>query len=153
MTNDRRDNLRVPENRLITEIVSEKPGAASIINVSHNGIFTVKSSKSGRQGPKLIQLEIPVPEASESIWALGEIVFERVGKKRMGSGIRFLNMANFHYTLLKDMVEIRRQEVLEQMMSEVRRRKELAAHPSPFATPLRPLSEDTIRMYLLPNQR
>jgi len=151
MSNDRRDTLRVPDSRLITEIVSEKPNAASVVNVSKTGLFSVKPAFSRLRGPATVQLEIPLPEASESVWAMGEIVFEKVGVSSVGSGIRFLAMADRHWKLLNDMVEYRRQDIIEKMMRQIERRKDLAGFPSPFEKPLPILSEDTLRMYLLPS--
>lgn len=150
MSLDRRETLRVPESRLITEIVTERPSAASMINVSATGLYTVKPIYSGRTGPRLVQLEIPLPEATESVWAIGQVVFEAVGRRSIGSGIRFLDMANFHHSLLQDLVEHRRREILESMLREIMWRRELGAHPSPFSAPPPKLTEHTVRMYLLP---
>jgi len=150
MTQDRRVCCRVPDSRLITEIVSENPFAASIINVSDTGIYTVKPVTSGMRGPRLVQLEIPIPEASDSVWATGEIMFETVNARRIGAGIRFRTMARAHRRMITDLVEARRQQILAAMLREIKWRKELAAHPSPFSAPPPPLSEDTVRMYLLP---
>lgn len=156
MSLDRRETLRVPESRLITEIIVERPSAASMVNVSATGLYTVKPLYSGRTGPRLVQLEIPLPEASESVWATGQVVFEAVGRRSIGAGIRFVDMAGFHRSLLRDLVEHRRREVLEAMLREIMWRKELKAHPSPFAAPPPKLTEHsvrtehTVRMYLLP---
>jgi hypothetical protein len=149
MSSDRRENLRVPDNRLITEFVSDRPNAASVVNLSDTGIFTVKppSHLRYRRDQRIIQLEIPVPEASESIWACGELVFERAGQSCVGSGIRFISMADFHRRLIRDVVEYRKQDVLAQMMREIKRRKQLAAYPSPFAPNLPSLSENTVRIH------
>jgi hypothetical protein len=150
MSLDRRETLRVPESRLITEIVTERPFAASVVNLSATGLYTVKPRTSGLRGPRLVQLEIPLPEASESVWATGQVVFEAVGKRSIGSGIQFVDMAGFHHGLLRDLVESRRRQILEAMMREIMWRKELGAHPSPFAAPPPKLTEHTVRMYLLP---
>jgi hypothetical protein len=149
MSLDRRETLRVPESRLITEIVLERPSAASIVNLSATGLYTVKPISSGLYGPHVVQFEIPVPEASESIWAAGDIVFESVGTGGVGTGIRFREMARFHKGLLQDIVEQRRQEILAAMLQQIKWRKELAAHPSPFVAPPPPLHEDTVKMYLV----
>ena len=133
MASDRRDTLRIPDNRLITEIVFNRPDAASIVNLSADGIYTVKSSRSRRlRGPNKIQMEIPVPEASESIWAVGEIVFERVGMSCVGSGIRFLGMAEKHKTLLKDLIEVRRQQLLAEMIQVAQANKDLTCDIEPL---------------------
>jgi hypothetical protein len=149
MSLDRRQTLRVPESRLITEIVMERPGVSSVVNLSATGLYTVKPISSGLYGPRLVQFEIPVPEASESIWAAGDIVFESVGSGGVGTGVRFREMARFHKSLLEDIVEQRRKEILAAMLQQIKWRKELAAHPSPFVAPPPPLHEDTVRMYLL----
>ncbi|MCP4680546.1 MAG: PilZ domain-containing protein [Deltaproteobacteria bacterium] len=149
MMQDRRDTVRVPDNRLITEIIDDKPNAASVINMSGYGLYTIKASPRAPRGPRIIQLEIPVPEASDSIWAMGEIVFERVGMSCVGAGIRLLNMADRHYSLLKDMVEYRRQEILQRMMTGIKWRKDLAKSCTPFTSKPQALTEDTVRMYLL----
>jgi hypothetical protein len=151
MTQDRRAGCRVPDSRLITEIVSENPFAASIVNVSDTGIYTVKPVTSGMRGPRLIQLEIPIPEASDSVWATGEIVFEAVSSRTVGAGILFRTMARAHRRMIADLVEYRRQQILAAMLREIKWRKELAANPSPFTAPPPPLTEDTVRMYLLPS--
>ena len=153
MPNDRREDIRVPESRLITEIEIERPFAASIVNVSSSGIYTVKPASSGLTGRRRIQLEIPVPEASDSVWAAGEIVFERVGIQNVGTGIRFLDMATCHRRMIEELVEERRKEILRGMLREIRWRKELAAHPSPFAAPPPQVHEDTVRMYIGPEFR
>jgi len=149
MSHDRRQTLRVPESRLITEIVVERPSPASVVNLSATGIYTVKPISSGLYGPRLVQLEIPLPEASESVWAAGDIVFETVGNGGVGTGIRFREMARFHHNLLKDLVEQRRRMILAAMLQQIKWRKELATHPSPFVAPPPPTHEDTVKMYLL----
>jgi|WetSurMetagenome_2_1015567.scaffolds.fasta_scaffold1156330_1 hypothetical protein len=150
MSHDRRVALRVPESRLITEIVSEEPFAASAVNLSTTGLYTVKPFSSGPRGPRIIQVEIPVPEANESVWAKGEIVFESVSARSMGTGIRLLAMAKRDMGLIADVVEMRRREILGRMLREIKWRKELAAYPSPFTAPPPPVTEDTVRMYLAP---
>lgn len=135
MSRDRRENLRVNDNRLITEIVSERPCAASVINLNANGLFSVKPAQIGLHGPRIVQVEIPVPEASESVWAKGQVVFEALNAYKVGSGIHFLGMADRHRRLLLDLVEMRRQEALAHIMLQMRLRKELGAHPTPFIAP------------------
>ena len=149
MSSDRRENFRVPDSRLITEFFSDRPNAASLVNLSDSGLFTVKppSRTPYRRENRIIQMEIPVPEASESIWAAGEVVYERAGQSCTGAGIRFVSMADFHKKLIRDMVEYRRQDILGQMLREIRRRKQLAAYPNPFAPWLPSLTENTVKMH------
>lgn len=151
MSLDRRECCRVPDSRLITEIFSEHPFAASIVNVSDTGIYTVKPLEAGMRGPRLVQLEIPIPEASDSVWATGEVMFEAVGRKTIGAGIRLRDMARAHRRMINDLVEYRRQQIVGAMLQEIRWRRDLAANPYPMAVPPPPVVEDTVRMYLLPD--
>ncbi len=154
MVTDRRIKIRVPDNRLITEIVSERPNAASLVNVSDTGFYSVKPTVSRRlRGPRQVQVEIPLPEASESVWALGEVVFERLGLSCIGSGIRFLYMADGHRNLIRDLVAIRKQNLMAMLVEGIQEKKDLAKNPSPFAFDPPKLSEDTVKMYLLPYLR
>jgi len=127
--------LRVNDNRLITEIVSEQPCAASVVNLNSSGLFTVKPAQIGLHGPKIVQVEIPLPEACETVWAKGQVVFEALNTQKVGSGIHLLGMADRHRRLLDELVEMRRQEMMAHLMQQIRLRKELGAHPSPFAAP------------------
>ena len=147
---ERRYTLRVPDNRLITEIVSDRPNAASVVNVSNTGLFTVKKAGMEGVGHRLVQMEIPVPEASESIWAVGEVMFERYGMSCLGSGIRFVTMADKHKKLIRDLVEYRKRDLYSLMQQEIMAHKDLTQNTSPFTDRPAPLSENTVRMYLLP---
>jgi hypothetical protein len=150
MSQDRRIACRVPDSRIITEIASERPFAASIVNVSDTGIYTVKPITSGMRGPRLLQLEIPIPEANDSVWATGEVMFETVGHGTVGAGIRFHTMARAHRTMISDLVEHRRQMIVGALLQEIQWRKDLASNPSPFMAPPPPVAQDTVKMYLLP---
>lgn len=152
MSNERRVSLRVPESRLITQIVAERPCVASIINLSATGLFTVKPSPRIMGDSRIVQLEIPLPEASETVWAAGRVMFERSGQSCIGSGIHFVAMADRDRRLIGDLVEWHRHEILSRMMEEIRRHKQLFAFPSPFGSPVPPppLTENTVRMYLIP---
>lgn len=147
MSSNRRGEFRVPESRLITEIATEMPYVSSIVNVSNNGLYTMKPVTSGRLGPRIIQLEIPVPEASESLWATGEIVFETESPTGVGTGIRIKQMPNCHRSLLADMVEDRRKWFLKSMLKEILWRKQLAKSPNPYMAPPPPARQKTVRMF------
>ncbi len=135
MSRDRRQQIRINDNRLITEIVAERPWASSVVNLNAGGLFTIKPATMGLHGPKIVQVEIPLPEASETVWAKGKVVFEALNNQNVGAGIHFLAMADMHRNLLKDLVEVRRQEMIAKMMLEIKLRKELGAFPTPYMAP------------------
>ena len=151
MSTERRNAIRVPDNRLITEIASNRPSAASVINISCTGLFTMKPTmSSGLRDSRIIQIEIPLPEASESIWAKGQVVFMTHDHNTVGTGIRILDMADLHYRLLDDLVETRREKALAEMERQLRWRKELCAHPSPYSVPPPAgRTENTVKIYMI----
>jgi hypothetical protein len=146
MSINRRENFRVKDGRLITEIVRETPFAASIVNLSSSGIYTVKPTTKIRKN-NLIQMEIPLPEASESIWATGEIMFEHNLKSGFGTGIRFTYMPKFHHRLLVDLIEEHKKQMLKKMLEEILWKKKRAQYASPFMAPPPPAKETTVPMY------
>ena len=76
-----------------------------------------------------------------------------MGNRSVGMGVRFRAMADAHWRLLDDLVEDRRRKILSYMLQEIRWRRELAAHSSPYSAPPPPVCEDTVRMYLMPESR
>jgi len=139
MAANRRIDYRVPESRLITEFHRNAAGVASTVNLSKSGLYLVKPYFMGPLGPRQVQLEIPVPEAGDSIWATGQVVFEAIGKQQVGTGIRFVDMARFHRGLLRDIIEIRRAELKSRMMRELRWKKLVSYQGAPcFAPPPAP---------------
>jgi hypothetical protein len=149
MSHNKRSQFRVPESRLITEFSKNTPFASSIVNVSFDGLYTVKPCESLTTPRGLIQLEIPVPEASESIWATGEVLYEHHGAKSVGTGIRFRNMAQFHRNLLRDLVESGRRQVLADMLQQILWQRQLAKYPTLFDAPAPPVTEHTVPMFRL----
>lgn len=148
---ERRVDYRVPDGRLITEFISQEPFVASVVNLSHTGLYTVMpaTDENSKRTNTSIQLEIPVPETADSIWASGEVVFKTQRGNGLGCGIRFKHMANAHRQMLKDMVEQGRQRVLEHMMEQIRWKKELCCFPSPFVAPPPPGMERTVPIFRL----
>jgi hypothetical protein len=103
----------------------------------------------------VVQLEIPLPEAGDSLWAVGEVVFQNAGPSGVGSGIRFLTMADAHWRLIRDVVEYRRQDIVERMMLNWSYRQEAERYSigfTPFASPPPVPTTDTAQMYLTPEQ-
>ena len=147
MTFNQRTNFRIPDSRLITEFSGSTPFASAIINLSFDGMYTVKPSEDLLNPSGEIQIEIPVPEASETIWATGEIMYEKHELQSVGTGIKFKNMARSHWRLLSDIVEEGRQKVIAEMLQHIMWQKELAKYPTLFAAPSPVVTEHTVPMF------
>jgi hypothetical protein len=50
----------------------------------------------------VVQLEIPLPHTSDSIWAKGEVIYDRVDALFHGTAVRFTGMARCHQRLLRE---------------------------------------------------
>jgi hypothetical protein len=152
MSKERRNAYRVPDSRLITEIADNRPAAAAVVNISYTGVYTIKPVNAGPiRGPEIVQVEIPVPEAGESIWAKGQVVFETQGRNAFGTGIRFLAMADRHHRLLDDLIETRREKMAKDVEQQMLWRQQLCDHPAPMAAPPPPTQTDnTVKMYMFP---
>jgi hypothetical protein len=150
MSKERRTSFRIPQNRLITEFCGNEPFFSNIANLCSTGIYTVKPFRKNTYEPRLIQLEIPIPEASEAIWATGEIVFEEHSESLTGSGIRFTNMARSHEKILRDLLEEKRQATLKQMLSKILWEKEMYVHNSTYTAPPPPPCEHTVPRFCYP---
>jgi hypothetical protein len=149
MTFNRRNNFRIPYNRLITEFSSSKPFVSAITNLSNDGMFTVKPADNLLTPTGRIQVEIPLPEANETLWATGEIMFERHGSKSVGAGIQFKNMSRAHKNLLSDIVEEGRQKILKEMLAHIMWQKELLKYPTVKDAPLPIVTEHTVPLFRL----
>jgi hypothetical protein len=55
-----------------------------------------------RRTNNVVQLEIPLPTTSDSIWAKGEVVYDRIDALFHGTAVRFTGMARRHEQLLRD---------------------------------------------------
>jgi hypothetical protein len=50
----------------------------------------------------LVQLEIPLPTTSDSIWVKAEVIYDRFDALFHGTAVRFTGMARPHLRLLRD---------------------------------------------------
>jgi hypothetical protein len=55
-----------------------------------------------RRSSAIVQLEIPLPEAGETLWAKGEVVYDRFDSLFHGTAIRFASMARAHQRMLRE---------------------------------------------------
>ena len=149
MSYNRRAELRIPFNRIITEFSHSEPFASAIVNLSARGMFTVRPVESGKESRRsgYIQIEIPVPEANDTVWATGELMFEKYGPDAVGSGILFKNISRTHKNLLRDIVEHRRQKIVQEMLQHIMWQKELGKYPTVNHAPMPAVTEHTVPLF------
>ena len=109
---DRRLGFRISLDLMMSAFVNDRPLRALVHDVSDTGLrVDVVSGRAPAPGTP-IALELTLPGAPESIWALGEVCYQRPDELAAGLGIRFVAMPAAHGRLLRDFcVEARRHQL------------------------------------------
>ncbi len=149
MSIEKRENLRVPLGREVLHFINDRPFRSTAMNLSPTGLYLSRKFEPYTRKTRTIQLEIPILEASELVWAKGEIMYDAISPQHHGMGVRFTGMAGAHERLIKTYVEEIRHGVLERMMREIRLKKELSlALPKVQAPPPPSRFERTLVGYM-----
>lgn len=100
MVSDRRSNRRIPVDLPVTQYVDNRPIASLVSNLSATGLHARHIVEPLARSSRLIQLEFSLPGSSEPLWVKGEVVYDTIGPRYHGTGIRFLAMAPAHERVL-----------------------------------------------------
>ena len=103
---DRRAALRIATGLPLSEIVNEEPLTATAMDLSPGGLFLERPAAGApmrRTG--VVQIELPLPKAGDSIWAKGRIVYHVRTPMVHGTAIAFTAMAKRHQRLLDEWLE------------------------------------------------
>jgi hypothetical protein len=55
-----------------------------------------------QRSSSVVQLEIPLPQTGDSIWARGEVIYDRFDALFHGTAVRFTGMARLHQRWLRE---------------------------------------------------
>ena len=100
MAYNRRLSERVPVGFYVEQIVSEAPHRCFTTDLSTVGLYMERLAEPLQRSSNVIQLEIPLPNTSESIWAKAEVIYDRFDALFHGTAVRFTGMARSHRRLL-----------------------------------------------------
>jgi len=120
MVTERREDLRVPVEIYATQFIDDRPFRSVVSDLSTTGMHASRLVQPMWRSSRVIQLEIPLPGSTDSIWTSAEIVYDALDPFFHGTGLRFKSMAGFHERLLADWIEHARHEVLRRMMVDIR---------------------------------
>jgi len=104
MTRNRRRSDRIPVGFYVDQIISDDPHRCFTTDLSAIGLFMERLAEPLRRTTNVVQLEIPLPTTSDSIWAKGEVIYDRFDALFHGTAVRFTGMARFHQRLLRDWI-------------------------------------------------
>ena len=102
MSSDRRRSERVPVGFYVQEVADERQNRCFTSDLSALGVYLEKPLGGPSRDRKTIQLEIPLPNRSESIWAAGEVIYDSSDPLFQGTAIRFTRMARMHQRMLRE---------------------------------------------------
>jgi len=102
MTQNRRRSERLPVGFYVDQIVGEDPHRCFTTDLSAIGLYMERLVEPLQRSSSLVQLEIPLPQTGDSIWAKGEVIYDRFDALFHGTAVRFTGMARFHQRLLRE---------------------------------------------------
>ena len=102
MTENRRLAERVPVGFYVQQVVDDRSQRCFTADVSALGVYLERPIEAMGRRSNVVQLEIPLPNRDETIWAKGEIVYDSFDPLFHGTAIRFTGMARVHQRLLRE---------------------------------------------------
>ncbi len=102
MNENRRLAERVPIGFYVQQVVDDRPQRCFTADVSALGIYIERPIEAMGRHSNVVQLEIPLPNRRETIWARGEIVYDSFDPLFHGTAIRFTGMARVHQRMLRE---------------------------------------------------
>ena len=106
MSSNRRLAERLPVGFYVQQVVDGRPQRCFTADLSAHGIYMEKPVEPMDRNSNVVQLEIPLPNRNESIWAGGEIVYDSFDPLFHGTAIRFTAMARRHQRMLRDWLRV-----------------------------------------------
>ena len=89
---DRRISTRIPVSVYLSQHVDGETHRCFVTNLSETGLYMERPMGSFLRTSSKVQLEIPLPDREESIWASAEIVYDSFNALFHGSAVRFVAM-------------------------------------------------------------
>jgi hypothetical protein len=102
MTQNRRRSERLPVGFYVDQIVHDDPYRCFTTELSALGLYLERLAEPLDRRSTLVQLEIPLPHTSDSIWAKGEVIHDRFDALFHGTAVRFTGMARRHQRMLRE---------------------------------------------------
>jgi hypothetical protein len=102
MPNNRRRSERHPVGFYVDQFVNDEPYRCFTTDLSAIGLYMERLVEPIDRPSKVIQLEIKLPSVADSIWACGEVVYDRIDSLFHGTAVRFTCMARTHQRYIRE---------------------------------------------------
>lgn len=110
MSTNRRRSERLPVGFYVDQYVNDDPHRCFTTDLSALGMYVERLVEPLSRKCNVVQLEISLPDTSDSIWARGEVVYDRFDSLFHGTAIHFTGMARTHQRLIRDWLRDKRRD-------------------------------------------
>ena len=108
MSGDRRQANRVPVGFYANQLVDDEPYRCFATSLSASGLYMERVLTPMERRRDVVQIEIPLPGAGETLWAKAEVVYDCFDALFHGTAIRFTAMARKHRRELREWLHSQR---------------------------------------------
>ena len=99
---NRRRFQRLPVGFYVEQIIEEDAHRCFTSDLSAIGMYMERLATPLWRQSAVVQIEIPLPDTSDSLWAKAEVVYDRMDTLFHGTAVRFTGMARSHQRLLRE---------------------------------------------------
>jgi hypothetical protein len=104
----------------LNEYVADRPHRCLSVNLSESGLYVHKMVQAVRRNNRVVGLEFELPGTGETIWARGEVCYDTLDDYFHGTGIRITGIPQLHARLLRDYIQEKRRERLQDLLRTIR---------------------------------
>src|SRR5262249_7361805 len=101
---ERRFGHRIPLEIFLNEYVDDRLYRCIATDIRAHGLHLHKLPRAAPSRRNALQLEFALPGVGETIWARGEIAFQRRDAFFQETGVRLTGIARLHARMLRDYV-------------------------------------------------
>ena len=102
LTRNRRRSHRHPVGFYVEQLVDDAPHRCFTSDISPIGLYMERLAGPLQRRSAVVQIEIPLPNTSDALWAKAEVVYDRFDALFHGTAVRFTGMARVHERLLRE---------------------------------------------------
>jgi len=98
----RRRSERVNVGFYVDQYINDDPHRCFTTDLSGIGIYMERLVEPLERCSNVVQMEIKLPDEDETIWARGEVVYDRFDSLFHGTAVHFTGMARVHQRMLRE---------------------------------------------------
>jgi len=116
---ERRRDHRLPVEIFLTQYINDRPYRSLATNISMNGIFLNRLIEPVEYRNNLVQLELSLPGANDTLWIAGEVIYHNFDPFFHQTGIKFKEFSSYDKRLLNEWIRFARNELIKTFLKKV----------------------------------